>query len=188
VPIAYLNRTNSSGPAELANTDLDSKDPHGPSDRRSSSPAPPAYPQSHNDGGPGDGISPNNPNHVADTFGSDTVSSGEQGISPIRGPRSEDRTSDLVLSPVSPHHNTTEFPRTMPTSHYKLRGAESNLDTGSKLLTPQQERDTNSRSPSRTSKFMEDVDEGQTNPPDSAARAAGRSRQPSDHKRFSWEE
>jgi hypothetical protein len=188
VPRAYLNRTNSSGPTELANTDSDSKDCHGPSDRRSSSPAPPAYPLSHNNGGPSDSISHDNPNHGADAFGSDSVSSGEQGISPIGGPRSADRTSDLVLSPVSPHHNTTEFPRTLPISHYKLRGAESNLDTGNKLLTPQQEQDQPSRSPSRTSKFMEDVDEGQTNPSDSAARAAKPSRQPSDHKRFSWEE
>lgn len=188
VPVAYLNRTNTSGPAELASTDSDIKDSRGPPDRRSSSPAPPAYPQSHSNGVSGDSVNPNNPNHIADAFGSDTVSSGEHGISPIGGPRSADRTSDLVLSPVSPHHNTTEFPRIIPPSHHKLRGAEPNLDTGSKLLTPQQERDQHSRSPSRTSKFMENVDEGQTNPSDSAARATRPSRQPSDHKRFSWED
>jgi hypothetical protein len=188
VPFPYLNRTNRSGPAELANTNSDLKDSHGPADRRSSSPAPPAYPQSHDNGEPGDSISPNSPNHSAGAFGFQTVSSGEQGISPIGGPRSADRTSDLVLSPVSPHNNTMEFPQTMSTSHYKLRGAGSNLDTGSKLVTPQQERDQHSRSPSRTSKFMEDIDKGQTDPSDSAARAARPSRQPSDHRRFSWEE
>ena len=188
VPLAYLNRTNRSDLAELPNTESDSKDPHGPRDRRSSSPAPPAYPQPHTNGGPGDSISPNSPNHSASAFGSDTVSSDEQGISPIGGPRSADQTSDLVLSPVSPRNDTMEFPKTMSTSHYKLRGAGSNLDTGSKLLTPQQERDQPSRSLSRSSKFVEDIDNGQINPSDSSARATKPSRQPSDHKRFSWEE
>jgi hypothetical protein len=176
VPLAYLNRTNRSGLAELPNTESDLKDPHGPRDRRSSSPAPPAYPQPHTNGRPRDSISPNSPNHSAGAFGSDTVSSDEQGISPIGGPRSADRTSDLVLSPVSPRNDTMEFPKTMSTSHYKLRGARSNLDTGSNLPTPQQERDQPSRSLSRSSKFVEDIDNAKP------------LRQPSDHRRFSWEE
>jgi hypothetical protein len=188
VSLAYLNRTNRSGPAELANTDSDLKNSHGPPDRRSSSPTPPAYPQPHTNGGPGDSMSPNSPDHSAGAFGSDTASSGEQGISPVGGPRSADRTSDLVLSPVSPRNDTMEFPKTMSTSHYKLRGAGSNLDTSSKLPTLQQERDQPSRSLSRGSKFVEDIDDGQINPPDSSARATKPLRQPSDHRRFSWEE
>jgi hypothetical protein len=188
VPVAYFNRTDKSGPVELANTESDLKSSHSPRDRRPSSPAPPAYPQPHTNEAPEDSISSNSPNRSADAFESDTVSSDEQDISPIGGPRSADRTSDLVLSPVSPRNDTMEFPKTMSTSHYKLRGVGSNLDAGSKLLTPQQERDQPSRSLSRSSKFVENIDNGQTNPSDSSVRATKPSRQPSDHKRFSWEE
>jgi hypothetical protein len=188
VPAAFLNPTNSSGPAELENTDSDSKNAHGPPDRRSSSPPPPAYPNphSHEDVRPGNSISPNSPNRSAGAFGSDTVSSDEQGISPVGERRSADRTSDPVLSPVSPYNRAMEFPKTISTSHYKLRGAGSRGENGGALLVPQTLDKQPSRSPSRRSLCVEDLNEHQTNDPGSSAPA--RSAQPSDHRRFSWEE
>jgi hypothetical protein len=190
VPAAYLKCTNDTGPAELESTDSDLKSSDGPPDRRSSSPAPPAYPQSHNGVRPEDSISPNSPNRSAGAFGTDTVSSGEQGISPVGERGSADRTSDQVLSPVSPHNNTMEFPNKMSTSHYKLRGAGSRGENGDALLAPQTRDEQPSRSPSRASRFVEDVDGRQSNEPDSStpARPARPTRQPSDHRRFSWEE
>ena len=187
VSAAYLNRTNSSAPAELENSDSELKHSDGPADRRTSSPAPPAYPQSHNDRQPGDNISPNSPNHSTGAFGTDTVSSGEQGISPVAGTRSADQTSDQVLSPVSPHNNTMEFPRTMPTAHYKLRGAGSRGENVGALLAPRTQDQQPSRSPSTGSRFVEDLDGSHANEPDSSATARP-ARQPSDHRRFSWEE
>lgn len=184
VPAAYLSRTNSSSPAELEGTDLELKNSNAPSDRRSSSLAPPAYPQSHNDGRPGDGISPNSPKHSAGAFGRDSLSSGEQGISPIGGTRSADRTSNQVLSPVSSHHNTVEFPKIMSTAHYKLRGAGSRGENELALVTPQTQDEQSARSPSRGSRFMENLQVNDLESPASARHA----RQPSDHHRFSWEE
>jgi hypothetical protein len=190
VPATYLNRTNSAGPAELENTDSDTKNVHGPPDRRSSSPPPPppppAYPHSHDNVRQGNSISPNSPNRSAGAFSTGTVSSGEQGISPVGGRVSVD-TSDRVLSPVSPPHNTMEFPKTMSTSHYKLRDAGSRGENGGVLLVPQTLDGQPCRSPSRSSRFVEDLDGSPANESNPAA-PEGHTRQPSDHRRFSWEE
>ena len=190
VPVTYFDRTNSSGPAELENMDSDTKIIHGPADRRVSSPAPPAYPQSLNDGQPGHSISPNSPNRSAGAFSTGTLSSGEQGISPVGGTKSPNRTSDQVRSPVSPHNNTMEFPKTMPTSHYKLRGAGSRGENGGAFLMPQSLNEQPSRSPSRGSRFVEDLDGSPPTEPNTSAsaRPAKPVRQQSDHTRFSWEE
>jgi hypothetical protein len=187
VPIAYLNRTNSSAPAELETTGSDTKNAHGPPSRRSSSPAPPAYPQSHHDVRPGHSISPNSPNHSAGPCGTNSVSSGEQGISPVGGTRSADRTSDQVLSPVSPNYNTMEFPKTILTSHYRLRGAGSQGENGAAFLAPQTQDELPPRSPSGGGRFVEDLDGTQKNEPGSSVPATPPG-EPSDHKRFSWEE
>lgn len=191
VSATYLNRTHSAGPAELENTDSDTKMVHGPPDRRSSSPPPPpppppAYPHSHDNVRQGNSISPNSPNRSAGAFSTATVSSDEQGISPVGGRVSVD-TSDQVLSPVSPPHNTMEFPKTMSTSHYKLRGAGSRGENGGVLLVPQTLDGQPCRSPSRSSRFVEDLDGSPANESNPAA-PEGHTRQPSDHTRFSWEE
>lgn len=111
VPHSYLTGAASPGPAELENTDSDHKSPRGPPNRQASSPAPPAYLQSQDDILPRQTISPNSPHRSAGAFSAGTVSSGEQGISPVGGVRSADQTSDQVLSPVSSHNNTMEFPQ-----------------------------------------------------------------------------
>ena len=190
VPAAYLDRTNGTGPAELENADSDLKHPDGPSGRRASSIAPPAYPHPQDDGQPADSISPNSPNRSAGGFGTDTASSGEQGISPVGGARSADRASDQVLSPVSPNNMTMEFPKTLPTAHYKLRGAGSRTGNVGALLAPQSQDGHPSRSPSRGSRFVEDLDVDQTKDQDASAptRRVRLERKLSDRKRFSWEE
>jgi hypothetical protein len=186
VPDTYLNCANGPGRAELENTNLDTKNAHGPSDDPPSSPAPPAYSQPHSNTEPRNSVSPDGPNRSAGAFSTDSVSSGEQGISPVCGRVSVD-TGDRVLSPVSPSNNTMEFPKAFSLSHYRLRGAGSRGANGGAFLMPQTLDEQPSRSLSRSSRFREDLDECPTNEGCTSA-AESSAKPPSDHRRFSWEE
>lgn len=170
--------------AELENTDREMKNPYGPSAHRVPSPAPP-YVQPDLAERLSDSISPNSENHSAQEFGTTTISSGEQGISPVgHGPHSRglaDGTSNQILSPISPQI-TTNYSKPTSTSHYKLRGMASRSDSSNSLLPPISPDGQPSRSPSRGSRFIENL-EGPG--PDSSPHTSPRPL--SEERRFSWE-
>lgn len=139
---------------------------------RSASPVPPYSPAEMNQR-LSNSISPYSPRH-SQAFG--TVSSGEQGISPVghSSGGSSQRNSNSVPSPVSPE-------ATAPRGFQRYTQASepgSSESSYGQHLTPQIPGRVPSRSPSRGSRFVEEGLNGGQEEHNSSSRSA----------RFSWEE
>ncbi|KIW39045.1 hypothetical protein, variant [Exophiala oligosperma] len=178
---SMLVRNDPRRPAELENQDSTTKAAEAAMTERSSSPVPPYSPPEANNGRLSSSISPNSLRNSR-AFG--TVSSGEQGISPIgvssngHSRQSSNSNSRSLPSPVSPE--TTSRP---PQNFSGSSGDSPLTDTSrSSLMVPQLNGRPPSRSPSTGSRFVEEglstvSEERASSPPE------GR---PS--PRFSWED
>lgn len=141
---------------------------------RSASPVPPYSPAEMNQR-LSNSISPYTPRH-SQGFG--TMSSGEQGISPVghSSGNGSERNSNSVPSPVSPDATFTRgFGRTQPS---EPSTTDSQSGSYGHHLTPQVPARIPSRSPSRSSRFVEEGLDGERDGHTPSSRSA----------RFSWED
>ena len=115
------------------------------------------------------------PYSVRNSRGFGTVSSGETGISPVGNGsgRASDGFSNSIGSPVSPEATTRQFPGFFGSSE-----PSSTESSYGQHLTPEEPRRMPSRSPSQSSRFVE---EGISDP-------VPRSNSTSRSARFSWED
>lgn len=186
---AAIPRNDPRDPAELEHQDMSAKAVEAAAinaegSQRSASPVPPYSPPETNNRD-SNSISPFTPRN---SHGFGTVSSGEQGISPVgassSGHSRGSSNSRALSSPISP-----EATMTRPL-HDNSPGLSSNgsstTHSGGSLMVPQLNGRPVSRSPSTGSRFVEQgltaVTEEQTpvSPPSTASKTQG--------TRFSWEQ
>ncbi|ETN42148.1 uncharacterized protein HMPREF1541_04089 [Cyphellophora europaea CBS 101466] len=175
-----MQRNNPMEPAELAQRQREAKEAEAAAYRRrnnSASPVPPYTPAETN---PrlSNSVSPYSPRH-SQAFG--TVSSGEQGISPVGNSsgNASQRNSNSVPSPVSPEATMARgFQRhTQPSEPGSNESHSPHVSYGPHL-TPSLVGRAPSRSPSRGSRFVEEGLSTDHEEHNSSSRSA----------RFSWED
>ncbi|KAK5048907.1 hypothetical protein LTR84_005327 [Exophiala bonariae] len=184
-----IPRNDPRNPAELENQDISAKAAEAAAinasgSQRSASPVPP-YSPADNPNRNSDGISPYTPRN---SHGFGTVSSGEQGISPVGGsssgnsPRSSN--SRALSSPISP-----EATMARPLHDRSPRPSSNGSSTthgSANLMVPQLNGRPVSRSPSTGSRFVEQgltavaEEQAPTSPPTTSPKTPG--------PRFSWEQ
>jgi hypothetical protein len=184
---AAIARNDPRDPAELENQDMSTKVAEAAAiaaegSQRSASPVPPYSPAEANNRF-SNSVSPYTPRN---SHGFGTVSSGEQGISPVgassNGHSRQSSNSKALSSPISPvatmpHHLQDRSPR------LSSNGSSTNSSSGN-LMVPQLNGRPLSRSPSTGSRFVEQgltaVAEEQPASPPPHSRTPG--------PRFSWEQ
>ncbi|KEF53009.1 uncharacterized protein A1O9_10917 [Exophiala aquamarina CBS 119918] len=182
-----IARNDPRDPAELDNRDVSTKAAEaaaiaGGGSQRSASPVPPYSPADANNRF-SDSISPYTPRH---SHGFGTVSSGEQGISPVDGSSNghsrQSSNSKALSSPISPEAAATR-PLQDRSPRISSNGSPTNSSSGN-LMVPQLNGRPLSRSPSTGSRFVEQgltaVAEEQPASPPAALKSPG--------PRFSWEQ
>lgn len=182
-----IARNDPRDPAELENRDVSTKAAEAAAiavegSQRSASPVPPYSPADANNRF-SDSISPYTPRH---SHGFGTVSSGEQGISPVGGSSNghsrQSSNSKALSSPISPEATMTR-PLQDRSPRLSSNGSSTNSSSGN-LMVPQLNGRPLSRSPSTGSRFVEQgltavAEERPASPPE-PSKTPG--------PRFSWEQ